>query len=542
MKFSKTPLTRLWGGASALPSGFRPTHLTLKAALVAASLTLALAAQGVNPTSLAKAPTNSWPTYSGDYSGRRYSPLKQINATNIDSLSLAWVYHLTPQVTFGGGLKATPLMVDGVLYFSVPDHAWAIDARTGRQLWHYQWPSTGGNHIGNRGVAISGNWLFFETPDCYMVSLNIKDGTERWHKPICDLASFYYASVAPLIIGNHVIAGVSGDAVDNPGYISSLDPETGEQQWRWYAHPNPGDPEAKTWPNLDAMMHGGGMTWGPTTYDPALNLLYFGTGNPQPVIAGKARAGANLYTECIIALNPDTGKMAWYFQASPHDTHDWDATETPVLIGDHLIAQASRNGWFFVLDRATGKSIVSTPYVDANWAKGKDERGQPIPDPAHEPQLDGALVNPNQGGASNWPPPAFNPDTGLFYVNASNAWSVYYIYDTEAKPEGWGGNDRSGYSESFLDAIDYRTGQSKWEHRWIGGARAPILTTAGNLLFTGGPSQDLIALNATTGQALWHSILGGNITNSPITYELDGNQYIVVAVGDTVYAFAKYNK
>ncbi|HVW09304.1 MAG TPA: PQQ-binding-like beta-propeller repeat protein [Bryobacteraceae bacterium] len=202
----------------------------IKIAIAAACVTLALTADGLNPASLAKAPTNSWPTYSGDYSGRRYSPLRQINAANVNSLSLAWVYHLQPEVTFGGGLKATPVMVDGVLYFSVPDHAWAVDARTGRQLWHYQWASTGGNHIGNRGVAISGNWLFFETPDCYMVSLNIKDGTERWHKPICDLADFYYASVAPLVIGNHVIAGVSGDAVDNPGYISSLDPETGEQQ------------------------------------------------------------------------------------------------------------------------------------------------------------------------------------------------------------------------------------------------------------------------------------------------------------------------
>jgi alcohol dehydrogenase (cytochrome c) len=203
-----------------------------------------------------------------------------------------------------------------------------------------------------------------------------------------------------------------------------------------------------------------------------------------------------------------------------------------------LLAQASRNGWFFVLDRTNGKSIVSTPYTHANWASGVDAKGQPIPNPAKEPQTDGALVNPNQGGAANWPPPAFNPDTGLFYINATDAWSVYYIYDTEDKPEGWGGNDRGGFSESFLAAIDYKTGKPKWTHPWIGGGRSPLLTTAGNLLFTTGPSQDVVALNATTGQALWHSVIGNSVSNSPITYEMDGKQYLVVGAGDTIYAFA----
>jgi alcohol dehydrogenase (cytochrome c) len=522
----------------------------LKNLMALAGISACLYAQGLDPAKLLRPATDSWPMYGGDYSGRRYSTLKDINTSNVTSLSQVWSYRLNAGSAAGGGrgvggLKATPLMVNGVLYFSAPDHAWAIDAHTGKEIWHFAWPSKGGIHIGNRGVAISGNWLYFETPDCNLVSLNIKDGTERWHKPICDLDQMYYGSVAPLIIGNHVIVGVSGDDLDIPGYISSRDPETGDLQWRWDAHPAPGDPEAKTWPTLDAMMHGGGMTWGPTTYDPALNLMYFGTGNPQPVIAGKARKGANLYTECIIALNPDTGKMAWYFQPSPHDTHDWDAIQTPVLFDGtingqprKLLAQASRNGWFFVLDRTNGKSIVSTPYTHANWAMGTDAKGQPIPNPAKEPQTDGALVNPNQGGAANWPPPAFNPDTGLFYINATDAWSVYYIYDTEDKPEGWGGNDRGGFSESFLAAIDYKTGKPKWTHPWIGGGRSPLLTTAGNLLFTTGPSQDVVALNATTGQALWHSVIGNAVSNSPITYEMDGKQYLVVGAGDTIYAFA----
>jgi alcohol dehydrogenase (cytochrome c) len=444
-------------------------------------------------------------------------------------------------------IKGTPLQVNGMLYVTFPDHVWAADARTGREVWHYSWRSKGGWHIGNRGAAVLGNALYFETPDCNLVSLNLKDGTERWHTEICDLEQFYYASVAPIIVKNHVITGVSGDDLDIPGYIESHDPETGALQWRWYAHPQPGDPEAKTWPNIDAMMHGGGMTWVPSTYDPELNLIYFGTGNPQPVIAGKGRQGDNLYTECIIALNPDTGKLVWYFQPSPHDTHDWDAVQTPVLFDGEingqprkLLAQASRNGWFFVLDRTNGKSVITSEYVKTNWAKGVDAKGQPIPNPAKEPQLDGALVSPNQGGAANWPPPSFNPETGLFYINATRAFSVYYLYGDDDKPEGWGGNDRSGFSENLLQAIDYKTGKVRWSHKWegSGGARSGLLSTAGKLLFAGDAGSNLVALDSATGTPLWHAGLHTAMTNGPITYELDGIQYLVVGAGDSLYAFA----
>ena len=266
----------------------------------------------------------------------------------------------------GGRISATPLQVNGVLYFTMPDHVWAVDARTGREVWHYVWPSNGGEHIGNRGVGIYGNWLYFETPDCNLVSLNLKDGKERWHKTICDLDQYYFGSMAPLVVKNHVITGVSGDDLDRPGYIESHDPETGDLQWRWYTVPQKkGDPGSETWPSEEAMKHGGGMTWLTPTYDPELNLIYVPTGNPQPVIAGQGASGANLFTASIVALNPDTGKMQWYFQSSPHDTHDWDATQTPVLFDGEvngqkrkLVAQASRNGYFFVLDRATGKNIV----------------------------------------------------------------------------------------------------------------------------------------------------------------------------------------
>jgi alcohol dehydrogenase (cytochrome c) len=292
------------------------------------------------------------------------------------------------------------------------------------------------------------------------------------------------------------------------------------------------------------------MTWVPVTYDPDLNLVYLGTGNPQPVIAGKARPGANLFTESIVALHLDSGKMAWYFQASPHDTHDWDAVQTPVLIDGEingqkrkLIAQASRNGYFFVLDRANGKNVVTSEFVKTNWSKGVAPDGSPIPNPAKEPQIDGALVTPNQAGAANWPPPSFSPQTGLFYINASRGFSVYYIYDDTQKPEGWGGNDRGGWAESMLQAIDYKTGKVRWSHRWDGaGIRSGVLSTAGNLVFAGDPSNNLVALNATTGRPLWHANLGRALSNGPVTYELDGTQYLVVAAGDTLFGFAMLAK
>jgi alcohol dehydrogenase (cytochrome c) len=507
-------------------------------------IALSALSQGLTPEKLSQPPRDAWPTYNGDYSGRRFSPLTQINDRDISSLSLAWVHRLDTGAA-AGSIKATPLMLNGVLYFTIPDHAWALDARSGQEIWHHEWQSKGGIHLGNRGVGIYENWLYFETPDCNLVSLNIKDGTERWHQKICDIDQFYYASVAPVVIKNHVLVGVSGDDLDIPGYLESRDPETGDLQWHWSTVPKPGEPGSETWPNAEAMEHGGGMTWVPSTYDPDLNLVYLGTGNPQPVIAGKGRKGDNLYTESIVALNLDTGKLVWHFQPSPHDTHDWDAVQTPVLINGEingsprkLLAQASRNGYFFVLDRTNGKSIVTSQYVKTNWAKGVDAKGQPIPNPAKEPQTDGALVSPNQGGAANWPPPSFSPATGLFYVNATRAYSVYYIYDDEDKPEGWGGNDQGGWAESMLQAVDYKTGKIRWSHKWTTpGVRAGVLSTAGNLVFTGDPANNLVALNATTGEPLWHANLGEGPSNGPITYELDGRQYLVVGAGDTLYAF-----
>jgi alcohol dehydrogenase (cytochrome c) len=503
----------------------------------------------LDPAKLLNPGTDSWPSYNGDYSGRRFSTLTKINDKNVGALSLAWVYRVNLSDKGATTIKGTPIVIDGVMYLTVPDHVWAIDARTGRQLWHHAWTSKGGIHIGNRGVAVLGDALFYETPDCTLVSLNIKDGSERWHKQICDLEQFYYGSVAPIPVKNHIIAGVSGDDLDVPGYLQAHDPVTGEMQWRWYAVPQKqGDPGSDTWPNEEAGQHGGGMTWQPVTYDPELNLLYVTTGNPQPVIAFRNREGANLFTASIVALNPDTGKMVWYFQSSPNDTHDWDATQTAVLIDDvvdgrprKLLAQASRNGMYFLLDRTNGKAIVSSDYAKTNWSKGYDAKGQPVPNPAKKPQVDGVLVTPDQGGATNWPSPSFSPATGLFYVAASRAFSIFYIYDPGENPQGWGGTDRGGWSESMLQAIDYKTGKIRWSHRWDTNTHSGLLTTAGNLLFAGGNSQDLVALNATTGDAIWHTRLGNSVSNGPITYEMDGRQYVIVGAGDTLFAFVMNN-
>jgi alcohol dehydrogenase (cytochrome c) len=495
----------------------------------------------------------SWPTYNGDYSGRRYSSLTQIQASNIGNLALNWMYRVNIGTQRGIGnvqIKSTPLLVNGILYFTIPDHVYAIDARTGEELWHYDWVDQGGHLVGNRGVGMYENWLYFMAPDGWFISLNARDGKERWRKKVADEKMQYFTTMAPMVIGRHVIVGVGGDAMDVPGYLEARDPETGDLQWRWNSEPRPGEPGAETWPNKAAMEHGGGMTWMPGTYDSELNLLYWGTGNPNPVYAAQGRKGANLWTCSIVALNPDTGKLVWYFQASPHDTHDWDNVETPVLFDGEfngrprkLLAQAARNGYFFVLDRVTGENLVSAPFVGTNWSKGVDAKGQPIPNPAKEPQVDGALLNIPGGGGTNWIPPSYDPQTGLYYVNAARGYALTYLTDTDERPEGYGGTGHNLWSIPVLEAIDYRTGTIRWSHEYPGKATAGlggpgILTTAGHLLFTGDPSGNLIAFDPASGDILWHFHMLSPLSNGPMTYELDGKQYLVAGAGDTLYAFS----
>jgi len=518
-----------------------------------AALPLVVNAQ-LRPETLLKQPTDAWPTYNGDYSGRRYSPLTQINSGNVHTLSLAWATRFGAGGGGRGGgapaaavqIKSTPLMVNGILYFTAPNHVWAADARTGRELWHYQYPANTGSTIGNRGVAMYGNWLYFESPDSNLISLDARTGKERFKVRLANPKLDYTSTVAPVVVGNHIIVGIGGDHLDNPGFVESHDPETGALQWKWFTTPRKGEPGIETWPDEHASAHGTGMAWIPGTYDPELNLYIVGTGNPNPVMAEKSRKGDNLYTCSIVALNPDTGKLVWYFQPSPHDTHDWDAVETPVIFNANvngqprkLVAQASRNGYYFLLDRATGKRIVTEPFIDTlNWAKGLDAKGQPIPDPAKFPTVDGVLVSPASGGATNWQAPSFNPETGLLYVGTSRSYSMYYLTDTDDHPVGWGGLDTGAGSDgNALIAINYETGKIAWRHEWASGSGVVNnLSTAGKLLFTSN-NANLIAFHPASGKILWHSTLMANPSAGPITYAIDGRQYLLVAAGDALYAF-----
>ena len=497
-------------------------------------------AQGLDPQALLRPPADTWPTYNGDYSGRRYRTLDQINSGNVGSLGLAWALP-----TNGREIKSTPLVVNGIMYFTTPDNVWAVDARFGHQIWHYERKSEG-DHIGHRGLAMYKDWIYFTTPDAHMVSLNAKDGSVRWIIELADPKLGYFATMAPLVVRDHVIVGVSGDLTDIRGFLKSFDPDTGKLQWTWYSEPEPGEPGSETWPkNSDAIRHGGGMTWMTGTYDPALNLVYWGTGNPNPVLVGDGREGDNLYTCTIVALNADTGKLVWHFQPSPHDLHDWDAVQTPVLFDAEfkgkprkLLAQASRNGFFFVLDRSSGEHLLTTSFINQTWASGIDARGRPIAKPEATPTPDGVLVEPGSDGATNWMAPSFSPQTGLFYVNARKLFSVYYR-TAEGKAEGWGGRDRFVWADSAIRAIDYHTGKIVWNHELgEGESLAGILTTAGRLLFSADNSNNVLALDPATGKTIWHVNMGGKLQASPMTYQIDGRQFVVVPVHNVLYAFA----
>lgn len=509
--------------------------------LAAVLLTLPMfAADGLDPAKMLVPPTDTWPTYNGDYSGRRYSTLSQIDQSNVNQLTIAWVATLRTV-----SIKSTPLVVNGVMYMTTPDNVWALDARSGRIVWHY-FRESQGDHIGQRGVGMYKDWLYFETPDCHLISLNAKDGTVRWDIELADPKLGYFATMAPLVIRDHVLVGVSGDVTDIPGFLESIDPASGKVQWRWYSEPKPGEPGSETWPKgTDAILHGGGMTWITGTYDPQLNLTYWGTGNPNPVLNGDGRAGDNLYTCSIVALNPDTGKLQWYFQPSPHDTHDWDAAQTPILFEDtkngvqrKLIAQASRNGYFFVMDRSTGEHILTKPFIETNWAQGIDAHGQPRPKREKEPKPDGALVSPGSDGATNWMAPSYDPNSGLYFVSARRIWSEFYM-TADGKPEGWAGRDRNLWAESVLEAIDPKTGDIRWRKDVGEGENSSgMLSTAGHLLFAQDNSNNLLAMDPATGRTLWHVPIGGRMAASPMTYELEGRQYLITAIENSIFAWA----
>jgi alcohol dehydrogenase (cytochrome c) len=449
----------------------------------------------------------------------------------VKDLGLAWVF----QTNQAASIKSTPLLVDGVAYFTVPDHIWAVDARSGYTIWHYTYPPNRGSHIGQRGVGMYQGWLYFLSPNGHLVSLNAKDGTVRWNVVVADVDKGYWTSMAPLVVGDHVLVGVSGDFDNLAGYLRAIDPETGKMQWQWDSTPPPGTPNRTT----------GGTTWMTGTYDPALNLLYWGTGNPTPVLNGTTRPGDDLYTCSIVALNPDTGKLAWAFSVSPHDTHDWDAAEVPVLVdGDFhgeprkMLMQASRNGYFFVLDRTNGKSLLTVPYGPVNWSLGVDKEGHPIPNPKKEPAPDGRLIAPDEAGLTNFRSPSFDPKTGLFVVASHPSYSLYFAKPADGN-YGWAGADYGLWGKAILKAIDYQTGKVRWSHDLLGGGSgAGVLTTDSGLTFTGDSSGNVLALDTNNGKTLWHAGTGSSMATSPITYTLDGRQYVMTSSGGLLFAWA----
>ncbi len=356
--------------------------------------------------------------------------------------------------------------------------------------------------------------------------------------------------MAPIVIDNHVLVGTGND-LDSPGFLQSYDPETGKRNWIFYTVPmKPGDPGLDTWPNLDTARHGGGQVWIPGSYDPETKYYIFGTGNPTPGYTGAGRKGDNLFTCSLIAVNVDTGKMAWYFQTSVHDTHDWDSAQTPILIDTtidgkprKLVSTAARNGYFYTLDRVTGKHLVTSKYGSTtNWALSQRPTGEIDPNPGKEATIPGSLVSPVEGGVTNWPPPAYSEDTGLFYVQEHNGFNLLYLTDPDPRGSmGLGGKSvfQLGSLGDYLTAIDPKTGKVAWRHSFSGGGGGGVLTTAGRVVFSGDGSGNFAAFDDANGKPLWHSRIG-NISNAPQTYSIDGRQHVLVAVGDTLYAFAMY--
>src|SRR6476646_2509272 len=486
-------------------------------------------AQSVDPKLLLSPPANAWLTYHGDYTGQRHSKLSQITPENIGQLKQVWKFQASQQ------LKASPIVANGMIYMTAPDNLWAVDERTGKEGWHHQHTKNNAFHIGHRGAAIYKDTIFLSTPDCHLLALNARNGEVKWDTLIADSGKGFWSTNAPLIIRNHVIVGVAGDFDNLPGTLKSFDPETGNVQWTFYSTPPPGTPGSQSGGAT------GGQMWMAGTYDPDLNLVFVGTGNPTPVLNGAARPGDNPWTCSIVALNPDTGKLVWGFQVSPHDTHDWDANEVPVLVDADfggrprkLVMQASRNGYFFVLDRTNGKSLLTTPFAAVNWAKSIDKDGRPIPDPAKEPKKDGVLVAPNEAGATNFRPPSFDPQTGFLIVSAQDGYGIYF-FKTEHGGYGWAGADYNLTGKSFLRAIDYRTGKIAWEHAIGEGAgTAGVLTTAAGLTISGDNRTSVLALRTSDGRTLWHENIG-RVQSAPVTYQLDGKQYLVVGGGASLY-------
>ena len=493
----------------------------------------------------AKEPQN-WLTYSGDYAGHRFSGLDQINTGNAHALVPKWAY----QTMAGGKFETTPLVVDGVLYGTgQDDRAFALDARTGRPIWQYQraLPADIRPCCGrvNRGLAILGDKVFLGTLDSHVIALDGKTGNVVWDVSAFDYSKGYSITPAPLAVKNSVIVGVSGGEYGIRGFIDAYDANTGERKWRFYTVPGPNEPGHESWEG-DSWKIGGAPAWITGSYDPATNTTFWTTGNPSPSNRGEGRAGDNLYSNSLLALDPDSGKLKWYFQFTKHDEHDYDATQVPVLLerdGKHLLVQANRNGFFYVIDRSNGKLLSSSAYAKVTWSSSKDSEGRPVANKEASPTPDGSRVCPGAAGATNWMSPTLDPQTGLFYVTAREQCDVF---STAPQPYQAGHayygsayfpNDDAEPFWGALRAIDPVTGKIKWEWKHPSPTWSGVLSTAGGLVFTGDAEGNFIALEAATGKPLWHFQAGASVYSSPMAYAVDGKEYIAVAAGSALFTF-----
>jgi alcohol dehydrogenase (cytochrome c) len=492
-----------------------------------------------------KEPQN-WMTYSGDYSGKRFSALDQLNTANAKSMQAKWVY----QTTATGKLETTPLVVDGVMYATAQDdRAFALDARTGRPIWMYQraLPTDIRPCCGrvNRGLAIFGDKVFIGTLDAHLIALDAKTGAVRWDTTAADYRPGYSFTVAPLAVKNLIVIGVSGGEYGVRGFIDAYDADTGARKWRCYTIPGPGEAGHDSWEG-DSWKVGGAPAWNTGTYDPATNQIFWPTGNPAPSNRGTGRAGDNLYSNSLLALDADTGKMNWYFQFTRHDEHDWDATQVPVLLdrnGRKLIVQANRNGFYYVIDRTTGKLISATSYGKQTWSDSKDSDGRPIATKEASPTLQGHTVCPGAAGTTNYMPPTYDPQTGLFYVTARDQCD---IFSTAPQPyEAGHAYYGSAYFPSddaepyfgFMKAIDPATGEIKQTFQHTSPTWSGVLSTAGGLVFSGDAEGNFIAFDAASLKPLWHFQMGGAVYAAPMAFAVDGKEYVAIAAGSAIYTF-----
>ncbi len=494
----------------------------------------------VTAADLRKGPHQNWLTYHGDYSGTRFSPLTEINRNTVSELVPKWIRHFdTPS-----DLEAVPLVFNGAMYTTSGNQLFALDAVTGREIWHYQ--ALGAKKHGvSRGAAILGDQVFFTTSDCHLISLRRTNGAVLWDREFAGTG--YSCSGAPLAVKDKIIVGVASSG--KTCFTAALSAKDGTEAWRvWSVPQERGQPGSDTWGKFP-LSQGGGPTWTTATYDPELNLLYVQTGNPWPDFYGGDRPGDNLHTDCILALDVDTGKMKWYFQFVPHDTHDWDANEVPVLLNtvydgqpSKLLLQANRDGFYYVLDRETGKFLTGRPFVkELNWAKGLDDSGRPMVTPNTSPSPGGSRVCPSVHGATNWWSPSINSQLGLFYVVALEQCETYYSSSQEPVPNsGFRGTGHNIINaepgEFYLRALDLKTGKLRWEFPMPGPTTmwAGTVATAGDLVFSADDDGNLIAFDAQSGKPLWHFYTGSNLHASPMTFGVNGHQYVTIASGSNL--------